>query len=155
MLSICLITFTLIIFIIVCFTLLKTNYLLIKIIFIIVYLVFIISFLYTVLINPGIPRKQYFIEYFKNKNLGNKGNWQKCSRCNILIPKNFKVTHCKKCQVCVREQDHHCQWAGKCIGKYNLISFYIFVNSLFVYIFAIFITLFGYIFNITNKKNSK
>ena len=154
MLSICLSTFTLIIFIIVCFTLFRTNYLLIKIIFVIVYLVFIISFLYTVLINPGIPRKQYYIEYFKNKNLGSKDNWQRCSKCNILIPKNFKVTHCQKCQVCVREQDHHCPWTGKCIGKYNLISFYIFVNSLFAYIFAIFITLFGYIFIIINKKKN-
>ena len=50
------------------------------------------------------------------------------------------------CQACIREHDHHCPWTGKCIGKYNLISFYIFVNSLMAYLIMIFVTFYGYMF---------
>ena len=111
--------------------------------------------MYTVLINPGIPQKQYYIEYFKNKKLNDKNYWQKCSKCRILIPKHFKVVHCNRCEVCIRGQDHHCPWTGKCIGKYNLISFYFFVNSLFTYIMMIFVSFCGFIFYNANsiKKN--
>ena len=101
----------------VCLTLFKENYLLIKIIFVINYFTFIISYLYTALINPGIPKRQYYFKYLETKNLA-KNDWQKCSKCNILIPTNFKVTHCNRCQICIREHDHHCPWTSKCIGKY-------------------------------------
>jgi hypothetical protein len=155
MLSICLISSTLIAFLLVIFTIFRNNYFLIKILFISSYLIFIFSYLYTVLINPGIPRKQYFKEHFRNKNIGDKKSWQKCSKCNILIPKVFKAAHCSRCEICVREQDHHCPWTGKCIGKYNLISFYIFVNSLFAYILMIFVILYGYIFYTSNSPKNK
>ena len=117
----------------------KNNYLLIKIGFVLNYIVFIFCYIYTVLINPGIPNKQYYICYYKNKIIGDKNNWKKCSKCNILIPKGLKVIHCNICQICVREQDHHCPWTGKCIGKYNLKSFYVFVNSLLFYLIMIFV----------------
>ena len=155
MLSICLISSTLIAFLLVIFTIFRKNYFLIKILFISSYLIFIFSYLYTVLINPGIPRKQYFIEHFRNKNIGDKKSWKKCSKCNILIPKVFKVAHCSICEICVREHDHHCPWTGKCIGKYNLISFFIFVNSLFAYILMLFVIFYGYIFYTSNSPKNK
>ena len=159
MLSICLTSTTTLAFIFVCICLLGKNYLLIKLLFVLNYLIFITSYIYTVLINPGIPSKQYYIPYFKNKNLGERKNWKKCSKCNILIPKKFNVIHCEICQVCVREQDHHCPWTGKCIGKYNLVSFYIFVNSLLIFLIMIFVTFYGYLFYSmsmrTNSLNKK
>ena len=155
MLSICLISSTLIAFLLVIFTIFRKNYVLLKILFISSYFIFIFSYIYTVLINPGIPRKQYFVEHFRNKNIGDKKSWQKCSKCNILIPKVFKVAHCSRCEICVREQDHHCPWTGKCIGKYNLISFYIFVNSLFAYILMIFVIFYGYMFYTSNLQKNK
>ena len=130
----------------VCFFWLKDNYLLIVISFIITYFIFITSYLYTVLINPGIPGRQYYKEYFRNKKLGDINNWKKCSICNILIPKNFNVTHCEICDICVKEQDHHCPWTGKCIGKYNLKSFYIFTNFLMAYLIMIFVTFYTFIY---------
>ena len=136
----------------------RNNYLLIKIGFVLNYLVFIISYIYTVLINPGIPNRQYYIGFYKNKKIGDKNNWKKCSKCNILIPKKLKVVHCNICQVCIREQDHHCPWTGKCIGKYNLISFYIFVNSLLTYLIMIFVSFYGFMFynsNIRRNTNKK
>ena len=152
------ITSTSLAFFAVVFAFLRNNYLLIKIGFVLNYLVFIISYIYTVLINPGIPNRQYYIGFYKNKKIGDKNNWKKCSKCNILIPKKLKVVHCNICQVCIREQDHHCPWTGKCIGKYNLISFYIFVNSLLTYLIMIFVSFYGFMFynsNIRRNTNKK
>ena len=155
MLSICLTTTTTLVFIGVCLTLLANNYLLIKICFVLNYFVFIISYIYTVLRNPGIPTKRHYVGYYRGKKLSDKDKWEKCSKCNILIPKDYKVIHCNICEVCVKEQDHHCPWTGKCIGKYNLTSFYIFVNSLLVYIIMIFVTLYGYMFYLsTTRRNN-
>ena len=152
MLSICLTSSTTLVFILVYLFLLGNNYLIIKIILILSYLTFITSYIYTVLINPGIPEKIYYIPNFKHQKIGDIKKWNKCTKCNILIPKKFKAVHCEYCEVCVREQDHHCPWTGKCIGKYNLISFYIFVNSLLVYLIMIFVTFYGYMFYTMSMK---
>ena len=127
----------------------------IKILFVLNYFVFIISYLYTVFVNPGIPKKQYYTEYFRDKKMGDAKNWTKCSQCNILIPKTFKVIHCEICQICVIEQDHHCPWTGKCIGKYNLLSFYIFVHSLLIYLIMSFVTLYSYMFYTIGLNNNR
>ena len=109
------------------------------------FIVFITSYIYTVLVNPGIPKREYYIKNFLDKKI-DKNYWQKCLKCNIMIPKHFQVHHCEDCKVCVMEEDHHCPWTGKCIGKYNLKSFYIFVNSLCVYLIMIFVTFYCYMF---------
>ena len=154
MLSMCLVFFTSIIFLIICFTLLKQNYLIIKISFILNYLIYIISYILTILINPGIPERKYFCEFMKSKNPNiNEKKFTICSRCNIIVPKELDVSHCSDCDICVMEQDHHCPWTGKCIAKYNLKTFYVFVNSLLVYIINIFVTLYCSMFYQT--KNSK
>ena len=56
-----------------------------------------------------------------------------CKKCNILIPKELNAQHCYNCDVCVLEFDHHSYWMGKCIGKNNLISFYISNFSMSIY----------------------
>jgi len=121
------------------------NYLLIKILFILSYLIFITSYLCTILINPGIPGREYYTKNILNKNI-DKTQWVKCSKCNIVIPKNLKSLHCDDCNACIIGYDHHCPWTGKCIGKYNLKYFYIFVNSLCIYLIMIFVTFYCYIF---------
>ena len=133
---------------------LRKNYLLLSIIFIVSFIIFLISYIYTIIINPGIPEKQYSIEYFKNKKIDDKNYWQKCSKCFILIPKKFKVVHCRTCQVCIREQDHHCPWTGKCIGKYNIKCFFIFGNFLMLYLTMLIVAFIGFLFyNKTMGKN--
>ena len=134
----------------------KNNYLFIKILFILNYIIFITSYIYTVLVNPGIPKREHYIKNFLNKKV-DINHWRKCTKCNILIPKHFKIHHCEDCDVCVREHDHHCPWTGKCIGKYNIKSFHIFVNSLCIYLIMIFITFYCFmIYNsFTGKKNKK
>ena len=88
----------------------------IKILFVLNYIIFITSYIYTVLINPGIPKREHYIKNYKNKKI-DITQWKKCLKCNILIPKSFKTVHCNDCKVCVREQDHHCPWTGNVLGN--------------------------------------
>ena len=117
------------------------------------FIIFIISYLITFLINPGIPGREYFSLNVKFSSEQEMHYYEKCSKCNIITPKFFKISHCSKCGVCVRKQDHHCPWTGKCIGKNNAIFFHGFIIFLFLYItvvFCIFIKIY-----IKLKKNKK
>ena len=73
-------------------------------------------------------------------NNGNEENshYIKCDKCNISSLKKDGVGHCKICNVCVIQRDHHCPWTGKCIGKNNIFFFYTFVSSYLCYIFISF-----------------
>ena len=55
-----------------------------------------------------------------------------CSICNVL--RDYGTSHCTSCNACCVDLDHHCPWTGKCIGKGNLQSFFVFVYSLGVHI---------------------
>jgi hypothetical protein len=44
-----------------------------------------------------------------------------CSTCQISRP--ARTVHCKFCDNCVLELDHHCKWLGCCIGKRNQKKF--------------------------------
>jgi hypothetical protein len=46
-----------------------------------------------------------------------------CSQCQIYRPN--RAIHCKFCDNCVLELDHHCKWLACCIGKRNQ-KFFIF-----------------------------
>ena len=89
-LSLFLFSFTTIAFIAVCFTILNKNYLLIKILFVINYAIFITSYVYTVLINPGIPKRDYYI---KNKFCFKKGTYHEDFGLTPLIVFKSKVVN--------------------------------------------------------------
>ena len=93
------------------------------------YLFFLISYLLTALINPGYPKHDENALYNKNKD---KSGF--CLVCNIYLSLEKKTKHCQFCNICVEGMDHHCPWTGKCIGKKNLIPFYLFVLSVFFFI---------------------
>jgi palmitoyltransferase ZDHHC9/14/18/palmitoyltransferase len=60
-----------------------------------------------------------------------------CSVCDVYMKP--RTEHCKECEVCIQEYDHHCPWTSKCIGKGNLMFFYMFLSSLFIaFIYGIF-----------------
>ena len=42
--------------------------------------------------------------------------------------------HCVECGICIMNNDHHCPWTSKCVGKKNIKMFYIFVGSLATHI---------------------
>lgn len=55
-----------------------------------------------------------------------------CRKCRFNVPD--KSFHCPYCDVCIEGYDHHCPWTSKCIGKKNLIQFYVFLISTPVFI---------------------
>ena len=63
-------------------------------------------------------KKYYFIR-------GRKFKIKFCSTCHIF--RGPGVSHCKKCDNCVENFDHHCPWLGNCIGKNNYFNFFIFL----------------------------
>ena len=153
--AICLTTSSIIIFLLICFFLFKNNFLIVKILETIIFLFYICSYLITALINPGIPNREFFSKSFNNNNKVGIKKLQKCSKCNIIVPANFHVCHCDYCEVCVIEQDHHCPWTGKCIGKNNLITFYCFVFSLILFIIMSVVTIVTFVISYSEEENNR
>jgi len=52
-----------------------------------------------------------------------------CATCNIIRPPRGK--HCKHCDHCVKVFDHHCPYAGVCIGNGNYLFFCLLLLSTF------------------------
>ena len=124
-----------------CFSEMK-NGRVIKLLFHIIYYTYIVNILIVFLINPGIPQKKDCI----NNNLLDKNKkYIKCRKCNIIVPEKLKINHCPYCEVCIIKHDHHCIWTGKCIGKNNIIFFFIFTFSLFLFILISFLNIFIYL----------
>jgi hypothetical protein len=96
----------------------------------------ILLYLICILINPGIPPKELWIEnYFKNKsNKDDDINFsiKICKDCKIIIESNQNIEHCKICNLCIIEQSYHCFWIGKCIGKKNKLYFFSFLFLSFI-----------------------
>ena len=57
-----------------------------------------------------------------------------CNTCYIF--RGPGVSHCKKCNNCVENFDHHCPWLGNCIGKNNYTMFIIFLICFNIIIFT-------------------
>ena len=129
------------------------NFLVVKIFETVIFLFFLISYLLTMLINPGIPNRDFHSYTFSTNNkIESNSGLVKCSQCNIITPKSFGLHHCDICNVCVMGYDHHCPWTGKCIGKYNIVFFYCFLFSLLAYIFMSFITFLMFVINLQEAE---
>lgn len=48
-----------------------------------------------------------------------------CSRCRIYRPP--RATHCRICDNCVEQSDHHCTFLNNCIGRKNYFTFLVFL----------------------------
>ena len=79
-------------------------------------------------------KKYYFIR-------GRKFKVKLCSTCHFF--RGINVSHCKKCDNCVENFDHHCPWLGNCIGKNNYRYFFIFLIFCNMFSLSNFLTSFG------------
>ena len=96
---------------------------------IIIFLIQSTIYLITILINPGIPSKDLWLENYKH--LDEIGTYRICNICKIIMKNEDKTDHCDECNICIIGADHHCPWTSKCVGANNKNMFYIFVFSTF------------------------
>ena len=104
----------------------------IKFLGILIYFSFIISYTLVCISDPGIPPKDYYIENYEVDKLSIK-NYCLCRKCKIVMDLDKNTEHCILCGVCVMENDHHCPWTSKCVGKKNIHFFYAFLTTLFLH----------------------
>ena len=114
------------------------------------FIAYLISHLLSIFLNPGIPSFKYH-KIIKQNLINNKINEldvTKCNICYLIYKLKDKISHCNKCNVCYYEYEHHCNWIGHCIGKYNRYFFGIFVFSLLIYILICFSMIFIKIYKV-------
>ncbi|XP_047421407.1 palmitoyltransferase ZDHHC19-like [Sciurus carolinensis] len=61
-----------------------------------------------------------------------------CHQCNFHRPP--RTLHCKTCNICVEEFDHHSRWVNNCIGHRNFRLFLLLLVSLCLYLVALIVT---------------
>ena len=88
-------------------------------------------------------KKHYILEISKENPF--------CIICCSNILENSK--HCKKCNKCIENFDHHCNWLNNCIGKYNYSFFYSLLLILILNFF--FISIVGLYAYIDSKKEKR
>ena len=102
----------------------------------VVYLiVFVLKFILTLIMtfsDPGIVRHE------KREDVDCLDLDLKCELC--FTTKQQKAVHCYDCQICILGWDHHCGFIGKCIGKKNLIFFYLYCVFAVVFFFMCILT---------------
>ena len=98
-----------------------------------IYIFFEISFILTTLSDPGVVTKKYFLENYNADKTVIK-NFRICRKCNVVMDLDKGTSHCVECGICVMNNDHHCPWTSKCIGKKNIWIFNCFLVSLFSHI---------------------
>lgn len=70
------------------------------------------------------PADGFWREYFSDSKFA---HLRFCGTCHIKRPP--KSSHCRYCDNCVLEFDHHCFWVGNCIGARNHGSFIMFLTA--------------------------
>jgi palmitoyltransferase ZDHHC9/14/18/palmitoyltransferase len=85
---------------------------------------FSLSYSFTALINPGYPKNNH-----GRKTGYPRDEYYFCPECHFYVNRKTNASHCYDCGICIEQQDHHCPWTSHCVGKNNIISFYIFIIS--------------------------
>ena len=120
-----------------------------------IYLFFEISLTLTTLSDPGVVTKKYFLENYKADKTVVK-NFRICRKCNVVMDLDKGTSHCVECGICVMNNDHHCPWTSKCVGKKNLWIFNCFLVSLFSHIvYLIFALVSLAVYSASVHKNNK
>lgn len=114
-----------------------------------IFYLLLVSYTITSLVNPGI-----WVSNSKNiSQIDLNQSYYKCNVCQYYISKSTQSKHCSYCNVCVERHDHHCPWSGKCIGKNNQSSFYVFTISTFCYYMFSAVSVLIYFSTLIDKKS--
>ncbi len=108
----------------------------------------------TTISDPGVVTKEYYLENYRADKLVIK-NYRICRKCNVVMNLDKGTEHCVECGICIINNDHHCPWTSKCVGKKNLWLFNCFLVSLGAHIlYLIFALVSLAVYSAaTNKKN--
>jgi hypothetical protein len=107
-----------------------------------------IAYILTFLWNPGLPSQAMNVSYFEaNKEKIALKNYRICKVCQVVMNMDEYTEHCDDCGVCIEGKnkyntlgfDHHCPWTSKCVGRGNVVLFYIFLCfTLVLFVFLLF-----------------
>ena len=105
------------------------------------------------LLKKEIKKKKQLIKEGKHYLLEISRKFPFCLICCSNIYSTSK--HCKKCNKCIENFDHHCNWLNNCVGKYNYGYFYLLVfivlcDCLSISVFGIYL-----FFNASKERKKK
>ncbi|XP_069753306.1 palmitoyltransferase ZDHHC19-like isoform X2 [Narcine bancroftii] len=99
------------------------------------------SFIITSFMDPGILQQGSDISRHQNldpqvvKVNGKVFYLKWCQVCQFYQPP--RCSHCRLCNVCIEDFDHHCKWVNNCVGRRNYRFFFFFVFFLAIYMLTI------------------
>ncbi len=94
--------------------------------------------------NNNKPRSRRKHKERKNLNVLLKPSERLCDTCFIV--RHLRMKHCRMCDLCVPEFDHHCMWINNCVGKGNHRAFIVFLLMTILGLWSSLWAIFGFLF---------